>query len=96
MPRDNAVIWEYGGSKRIYATRQRRNMGVWSRQTIEKPCPCLFLNNYFNANSSLNSKGDWDTDQGDAYASECPATHPVRIPEVHFYFRILDYEVGGG
>ena len=38
-------------------------------------------------------KGDWDTDQGDAYASECPDTHPVRIPEVHFYFRILDYEV---
>ena len=38
-------------------------------------------------------KGDWSTDQGDAYASECPDTHPVRIPEVHFYFRILDYEV---
>ena len=38
-------------------------------------------------------KGEWDTDQGDAYASECPDTHPVRIPEVHFYFRILDYEV---
>ena len=37
-------------------------------------------------------QGQW-SDQGDAYFSECPATHKVRIPEVHFYFRILNYEV---
>ena len=23
-----------------------------------------------------------------AYAAECPASHPVRIPEVQFYFRV--------
>ena len=37
-------------------------------------------------------EGVW-SDQGDAYESKCPDKHPVRIPEVHFYFRILDYEV---
>ena len=37
-------------------------------------------------------EGDWSS-QEDAYAADCPATHPKRIPEVQFYFRILDYLV---
>lgn len=37
-------------------------------------------------------EGDWNS-QEDAYAADCPATHPKRIPEVQFYFRILDYLV---
>merc|ERR1719331_44504 len=38
-------------------------------------------------------KGDW-SGQEDAYEADCPDTHKFRIPEVHFYFRILDYAGG--
>lgn len=37
-------------------------------------------------------KGQWSV-QKDAYLSECPDTHKVRIPEIHFYFHIRDYKV---
>lgn len=32
--------------------------------------------------------------QGAAYEADCPATHPVRIPEIQLYFRIADYKGG--
>lgn len=43
--------------------------------------------------------GSWDSlpvddRQAEAYAGECPSTHPVRIPEIQFYFRIKEYEGG--
>ena len=37
--------------------------------------------------------GEWSS-QEDAYEAECPTTHPIRIPEVQFYFRILEYQGG--
>ena len=29
-----------------------------------------------------------------SYGAECPASHPIRIPEVQFYFRVAGYEGG--
>ena len=45
------------------------------------------------------TEGDWGKlengdRQNEAYNTECPASHPVRIPEVQFYFRIVDYKGG--
>ena len=45
------------------------------------------------------TEGDWGKyemggRQWRAYAAECPASHPVRIPEVQFYFRVNNYEGG--
>jgi len=45
------------------------------------------------------TKGNWgrfgvDDRQYHAYAADCPSTHPVRIPEIQFYFRIVGYEGG--
>ena len=38
-------------------------------------------------------EGDWTSQEG-AYAAECPTSHPKRIPEIQFYFRILNYPGG--
>jgi len=38
--------------------------------------------------------GDWGSSQEDAYAADCPSSHPKRIPEIQMYFRILDYPGG--
>jgi hypothetical protein len=45
------------------------------------------------------AEGDWgkydvDDRQWRAYGADCPSSHPVRIPEVQFYFRINGYEGG--
>lgn len=45
------------------------------------------------------TKGKWgrlpvDDRQQPAFDAECPTTHPVRIPEIQFYFRITNYEGG--
>lgn len=45
------------------------------------------------------ASGDWgsypvDDRQHRAYDAECPASHPVRIPEIQFYFRVTDYDGG--
>ena len=45
------------------------------------------------------AEGDWgkynvDDRQNYAYSAECPASHPVRIPEIQLYFRINNYEGG--
>jgi len=43
--------------------------------------------------------GNWDRlpigdRQGHAVEADCPASHPVRVPEVQFYFRVNDYPGG--
>lgn len=45
------------------------------------------------------AEGNWGDQpigdrQGDAVEAECPSSHPIRIPEVQFYFRVFDYEGG--
>ena len=36
----------------------------------------------------------YDTSDEGTFDGECPASHPVKLPEVHLYFRIKDYEGG--
>ena len=38
----------------------------------------------------------YDIEEGSegAFDGECPSTHPIRVPEIQFYFRILNYEGG--
>jgi len=35
----------------------------------------------------------YDIEEG-RFDADCPSTHPVKLPEVHFYFRIKDYQGG--
>jgi len=35
----------------------------------------------------------YDIEEG-RFDADCPASHPVKLPEVHFYFRIKDYQGG--
>ena len=41
--------------------------------------------------SDLTSSGSFDPECAEF---PCPASHPVRLPELHFYVRILDYQGG--
>ena len=36
----------------------------------------------------------YDTTVEGRFDGDCPATHPVKLPELHLYFRILDYPGG--
>ena len=37
---------------------------------------------------------DCGADHNECFDFDCPITHPVRIPEIHLYVRILGYEGG--
>lgn len=36
----------------------------------------------------------YDLSEGGQFDGDCPSTHPVKLPEIHLYFRIRDYEGG--
>jgi len=41
----------------------------------------------------MTSHVSYDVEEG-RFDADCPESHPVKIPEVHFYFRIKKYEGG--
>ena len=36
----------------------------------------------------------YDLTEGGSFDGDCPASHPVKLPEIHLYFRIAGYEGG--
>ena len=36
----------------------------------------------------------YEYESNECFDFECPASHPVRLPEIHLYVRILEYEGG--
>ena len=35
-----------------------------------------------------------DGDSNECFDFDCPSSHPVKMPELHLYVRVLDYEGG--
>ena len=40
---------------------------------------------------SVECDGD---EHNECFDFDCPASHPVKMPEIHLYVRVLDYEGG--
>ena len=45
------------------------------------------------ASADMMSHVSYDIEEG-RFDGDCPTSHPVKLPEVHFYFRIKDYPGG--
>ena len=48
---------------------------------------------FFRGGPALQDHVAYDVEEG-RFDADCPSSHPVKIPEIHLYFRISDYQGG--